>query len=102
MDISEVRKTTLILALSGKFDATTAQPFDQLRNRAAHRRSFLAGVCQQLVPAHLSNRRKRHECMQVKMVLCALKDHIRQVFDLAGFSSILSIYGSRDEAVKGV
>jgi anti-sigma B factor antagonist len=45
---------------------------------------------------------KRLECTQVKMVLCALKDHIRQVFDLAGFSSILSIYGSGDEAVKGV
>jgi anti-anti-sigma regulatory factor len=32
--------------------------------------------------------------------LCSLKEHVRQVFDLAGFSSILSIYNSRDEAVK--
>jgi hypothetical protein len=27
---------------------------------------------------------------------------VRQVFDIAGFSSILSIYTSRDEAVKHV
>jgi hypothetical protein len=34
--------------------------------------------------------------------LCGLQDQIRQVFDLAGFSSILSIYGSRDEAIKSL
>jgi len=30
-----------------------------------------------------------------------MQDQIRQLFDLAGLSSILSIYGSRAEAVKG-
>jgi anti-anti-sigma regulatory factor len=34
--------------------------------------------------------------------LCGLQDHIRQVFDLAGFSSFLSTYGSRDEAIRGL
>jgi anti-anti-sigma regulatory factor len=36
------------------------------------------------------------------MVLCGLQDHIRQVLDLAGFSSILSICSSRDDAVKAL
>jgi anti-anti-sigma regulatory factor len=37
-----------------------------------------------------------------KIGLCSMKDNVRQVFDLAGFSSMLSIYGSRDEAIKGL
>ena len=45
---------------------------------------------------------KRLQGTDGKIVLCALKDQIRQVFDLAGFSSILPIYGSRDEAIKGL
>jgi len=44
---------------------------------------------------------KRLQANDGKIALCGLQDHIRQVFDLAGFSSILSIYGSRAEAVKG-
>jgi anti-sigma B factor antagonist len=45
---------------------------------------------------------KRLQATDGKIVLCALKDQIRQVFDLAGFSSFLSTYGSRDEAIKGL
>jgi anti-anti-sigma factor len=37
-----------------------------------------------------------------KIALCALKDHNRQVFDLPGFSSILSIFASREEAIKSL
>jgi xanthine/uracil permease len=37
-----------------------------------------------------------------KLAVSDLNDHVRQVFDIAGFSSILSIYTSRDEAVKHV
>jgi stage II sporulation protein AA (anti-sigma F factor antagonist) len=43
---------------------------------------------------------KRLQATNGKLTLCGLQDHIQQVFDLAGFSSILSIYGSRDEAIK--
>ena len=35
-------------------------------------------------------------------VLCSLKDHVQQVFDLSGFSSILAIYGSREDGIKGL
>ena len=45
---------------------------------------------------------KRLTSSKGKIVLCSLKDHIRQVFDLAGFSSILAIFGSRDEAFKSL
>jgi anti-anti-sigma factor len=45
---------------------------------------------------------KRLQTVGGKIVLCSMKDQVRQVFDLAGFSSMLSIYGSRDEAIKGL
>ncbi len=35
-----------------------------------------------------------------KMALCALQDHVMQIFETAGFTSFLSIYGSQDEAIK--
>jgi anti-anti-sigma regulatory factor len=37
-----------------------------------------------------------------KIVLCPLKHPVREVFDIAGFSSIFSVYGSHDEAVKNL
>jgi anti-anti-sigma regulatory factor len=36
------------------------------------------------------------------MVLCSLKDPVREMFDIAGFSSIFSTYGSHDDAIKAL
>lgn len=108
MDISEDRKAdAVILALSGKLDATTAKNFEEkifgVIDSGAQR---LVIDLAQLEYISSSGLRvfllaaKRLQGTQGKVVLCALKDHIRQVFDLAGFSSIFSIYSARDEAVK--
>jgi len=110
MDISEDRKAdALILALSGKLDATTAKTFEEkilgVINSGTQR---LVLDLSQLEYVSSSGLRvfllaaKRLQGTEGKIVLCALKDQIRQVFDLAGFSSILPIYGSRDEAIKGL
>jgi anti-anti-sigma factor len=110
MDISEDRKAdALILALSGKLDATTAKPFEEkiieVINSRAQR---LVLDLSQLEYISSSGLRvfllaaKRLQRTDGKMVFCGLQDHVRQVFDLAGFSSILSIYGSRDEAIKSL
>jgi anti-sigma B factor antagonist len=109
MEISEDRKAdVLILSLSGKLDATTAKTFEDkilaVINSGAQR---LAVDLSQLDYVSSSGLRvfllaaKQLQGTQGKIVLCALKDHVRQVFDLAGFSSVLSIYGSRDEAIRG-
>ncbi|MDP2301464.1 MAG: STAS domain-containing protein [Ignavibacteria bacterium] len=34
-----------------------------------------------------------------KVVLSALQDHIREVFEISGFTAIFKIFGSHDEAV---
>ena len=110
MDISEDRKAdALILALSGKLDATTAKPFEDkvlgVINSGTQR---LVLDLSQLEYVSSSGLRvfllaaKRLQGTEGKIVFCGLQDHIRQVFDLAGFSSILSIYGSRDEAIKSL
>lgn len=110
MDISEDRKAdALILVLSGKLDATTAKTFEEkiieVINSRAQR---LVLDLSQLEYISSSGLRvfllaaKRLQRTDGKMVFCGLQDHVRQVFDLAGFSSILSIYGSRDEAIKSL
>src|SRR5262245_9510794 len=109
MDISEDRKAgAAILALSGKLDATTAKTFEekilQVINSGAQRlivdRSLLEYVSSAGLRVFLLAA-KRLRANDGKIALCGLQDHIRQVFDLAGFSSTLSIYGSRDEAING-
>jgi anti-sigma B factor antagonist len=110
MDISEDRKAdVVILALSGKLDATTAKTFEDkilgVINSGAPR---LVVDLSRLEYVSSSGLRvlllaaKRLRATDGKIVLCGLQDHIRQVFDLAGFSSILSIYGSRNEAIKAL
>ena len=109
MDISEDRKAdAVVLALSGKLDATTAKTFEDkilgLINSGAQRLvvdlTLLDYVSSSGLRVFLLAA-KRLQTTDGKIVLCGLQDHVRQVFDLAGFSSILSIYGSRDEAIKG-
>jgi len=108
MDISEDRKAdVVVLALSGKLDAMAAKNFEErilgVIDSGAQR---LVVDLSQLEYISSSGLRvfllaaKRLQGTQGKIVLCTLRDHIRQVFDLAGFSSIFSIYGARDEAVK--
>jgi len=108
MDISEDRKAdAVVLALSGKLDATTAKTFEDkilgVINSGAQR---LVVDLAQLEYVSSSGLRvfllaaKRLRVTDGKIVLCGLQDHVRQVFDLAGFSSIISIYGSRDDAIK--
>ena len=110
MDISEDRKAdAVILALSGKLDATTAKTFeDRILGVINSGTQRLVVDLSQLEYVSSSGLRvfllaaKRLQATDGKIVLCALKDQIRQVFDLAGFSSFLSTYGSRDEALKGL
>jgi anti-anti-sigma factor len=110
MDISEDRKAdAVVLALSGKLDATTAKNFeDKILGVINSGTQRLVVDLSQLEYVSSSGLRvfllaaKRLQPTDGKMGLCGLQDHVRQVFDLAGFSSILSIYGSRDEAIKSV
>ncbi|MGH7836139.1 MAG: STAS domain-containing protein [Candidatus Binatia bacterium] len=110
MEITEDRNAgVVILALSGKLDATTAKTFeDRILAVIDSGERRLAVDLSQLDYVSSAGLRvfllagKRLRSTDGKIALCALKDPIRQVFDLAGFSSILSIYASREEAIKSL
>jgi anti-anti-sigma factor len=110
MNISEDRKAdAVVLALSGKLDATTAKMFEDkilgVINSGAQRLVVDLALLEYISSSGLRVlllAAKRLQAPDGRIILCGLQDHIRQVFDLAGFSSILSIYGSRDEAIKGL
>jgi anti-anti-sigma factor len=111
MEISEDRKAdAVILALSVKLDATTAKALENRILTAINSGAARGLRCDlaQLDYVSSSGLRvfllaaKRLQATSGQITLCGLQDQIRQVFDLSGFSSIISIYGSRDEAIKGL
>jgi anti-anti-sigma factor len=110
MEISEERKADLvILGLSGKLDATTVKTFEDkiLAEIDSGDRRFVIDLSQ-LDYVSSSGLRvfllvaKRLRSADGKIAFCSLKDHVQQVFDLSGFSSILAIYGSREDGIKGL
>jgi anti-anti-sigma factor len=43
---------------------------------------------------------KKSKAMGGKVALCALKDTVREVFDLSGFTTIFPVFSSADEAAR--
>jgi len=110
MEMNEDRSDdVVILALSGKLDAKTAKTFEDkmLADIDSGDRRFVIDLSQ-LEYVSSSGLRvfllaaKRLQATHGRIVLCSLQEHVRQVFDLAGFSSIFSIYGSREEGVRSL
>jgi len=110
MEISERRTAEIVtLSLSGKLDTTTAKAFEQkiLGQIESGDRRFVIDLAQLDYISSAGLRvfilaGKRLSSANGKIVLCALKDPVREVFDIAGFSSIFSVYGSHDEAIKNL
>src|SRR5215467_13537008 len=110
MEITERRSAEIVtLSLSGRLDATTAKAFEEkiLAQIESGDRRFVIDLAQLDYVSSAGLRvfilaAKRLDSMNGKIVLCSLKDPVREVFDIAGFSSIFSIYGSHDEATKNL
>ena len=110
MEISEEQKGgVLTLDLSGKLDATSSKAFEDriLGVIDAGARQLVVDLSR-LDYVSSSGLRvfllaaKRLNGANGKIVFCSLKDPVREVFDVAGFSSILSVYGSHEEALKSL
>ena len=110
MEVSEEKKgNVLILGVSGKLDVSNSKVFEEriLAIIDAGAQQFVvdlsrldyvssAGLRVFLTAAKLLN------SANGKMVFCSLKESVREVFDISGFFSIFSVYGSQDEAVKSL
>ena len=120
MEITENRTADIVtLSLSGKLDGTTAKAFEEkiLGQIESGDRRFIIDL-EQLDYISSAGLRvfalagKRLDSTNGKLVLCGFKktipyhtlnrprDPVREVFDVAGFSSIFSSYGSHDDAIK--
>ena len=107
MEIVESKHNgVVVLALSGRLDASNASLLEQQLLGlidAGERRITLdcagldyissAGLRVLLVAV------KRLRADDGRMVLAALKDPIKEIFDIAGFSSIFEIFPTRDAAL---
>src|SRR5262245_19856760 len=99
MEITERRTADIVtLSLSGRLDTTTAKAFEEtiLGQIESGDRRFIIDVAQLDYVSSAGLRvfllaGKRLDSANGKMVLCALKDPVKEVFDIAGFSSIFSI-----------
>ena len=108
MEISEHKAADIVtLSLSGKLDANNAKTFqDQILARIESGERHIVVDLAELDYISSAGLRvimlagKRLSSANGKVVLCSLKEPVREVFDIAGFSDIFSIYGSHDEATK--
>jgi anti-anti-sigma factor len=104
----ERRGGTLVLQPTGRLDSASSAAFErELMNRieAGDRRLVLdlkeidyvssAGLRAFLIVA------KRLDGVAGSLTLCALKNHVREVFEISGFHTLFRLTGSVDEALAG-
>jgi anti-anti-sigma factor len=122
MEITERRTADIVtLSLSGKLDGTTAKAFEEkiLGQIESGDRRFIIDLAELDYVSSQGLRvfllaGKRLDSVNGKLVLCGFKktipyytlnrreDPVREVFDIAGFSSIFSTYSSDDDAIKAL
>lgn len=120
MEISEREAADIVtLSLAGKLDTTSAKAFEEkfLNRIESGNRRFIIDLAQLEYIGSAGLRvfavaSKRLNGVNGKIVLCGFQktvpyntlnrrtDPVREVFDIAGFSSLFSTYGSHDEAIK--
>jgi stage II sporulation protein AA (anti-sigma F factor antagonist) len=122
MEITERRTEDIVtLCLFGKLDTTTAKAFEEkiLGEIESGDRRFIIDLAQLEYVSSQGLRvfllaGKRLNSANGKLVLCGFKktipyytlnrpqDPVREAFDIAGFLSIFSTYGSHDDAIKAL
>ena len=122
MEITEHNTGDIVtLCLSGKLDTNSAKAFEEkfLTRIESGNRRFIIDLAQLEYIGSAGLRvfavaSKRLNGVNGKIVLCGFQktvpyntlnrrtDPVREVFDIAGFSSLFSTYGSQDEAIKGL
>ncbi len=99
----------VVVALQGRLDTNTSVTLEEELLKLAGERSHRIVVdLSKLDFISSSGLRvlltagKKSKRVNGRMVLCALTDHVKQVFDVAGFTMLFSMYPSQEEAVKSL
>lgn len=110
MQISEARQgDIMVLAISGRLDTAAAKPFEISVLQAVDEGEeklvldfggvdYINSSCLRVVLTAA----KRLHGSHGRLVLCALQDALREVFDVSGFSRILEIHPSRAQAMAAL
>jgi anti-sigma B factor antagonist len=110
MDILEEKKgDSVVLGLQGRLDHTTIRTVEQKLL------AVVAEGCRYLVVdlagldyissaglRVLLSTAKKLKASGGRIVLCAVKQYVKEILDVSGFSSIFPTYASRAEAVEAV
>lgn len=107
MEMSEeVVSGARILSLSNRLDAVTSKPVEErilgLINGGEHRLVVDLARLEYISSAGLRVlllAAKRMKAVDGRLALCSPTDHVRQVFEISGFASVISIHASRDQAI---
>jgi anti-sigma B factor antagonist len=110
MDITEDKRgDAILLEIKGKLDASTAHKLEEklLASIDGGERRLALG-CSQLDYISSAGLRvlllaaKRLSGSNGKIVLYALKDQVKEVFDIAGFSSLFPSFTTREAALRSL
>jgi len=122
MEITEHNTGDIVtLCLCGKLDTTSAKAFEEkfLTRIESGNRRFIIDLAELEYIGSAGLRvfavaSKRLNGVNGKIVLCGFQktvpyntlnrrtDPVREVFDIAGFSSLFSTYGSQEDAIRGL
>jgi len=96
-----------IVTVTGRMDATTAPEFEAYMGRwiGQGEVQFIVdfGGLEYISSAGLRSiltTTKSLKAKQGKLILCALRDTVKEVFEISGFSTIIPVYDSVEVAVK--
>jgi anti-sigma B factor antagonist len=99
----------VVVALQGRLDTNTSVTLEEELLQLAGERSHRIVVdLSELDFISSSGLRvlltagKKSKSVSGRLVLCTLTDHVKQVFDVAGFTMLFSMYPSQEEAVKSL
>ena len=110
MDVTSYRdKNVLSVDVKGRIDGLTAVVFEEtVQNAIAETDRAVIMDFEQLAYINSAGMRvilltaKSLQSRDAKLVLCALSDSVREVFEISGFDKFLSIHSTRDEAQASV
>ncbi|MBN1290614.1 MAG: STAS domain-containing protein [Candidatus Latescibacteria bacterium] len=108
MLIDEERKGQIvILKIHGRLDSTNSTELDAaIANLVNQNEKAILLDCQQLDYVSSAGLRvflkalKSMSTSKGKLLLCCLKEPIREIFDISGFSGIFSIYETQEKALS--
>ena len=95
-----------IIALTGRIDATTASSFEtscrELLDSGAKKVVVDLGGVEYISSAGLRVILTMVKAAAATLAFCSMQSMVAEVFKISGFSSMLPIYATRDEAVSAL